>query len=274
MDELFSSIQQNLQNNDKTSLLQKQQVSQDKINELLEKSAEAMMCGPTCQKLKITEELKQKYLDAQTNIQTAPTKLEQTKKNYYIYSEGRPYYDNMLEEELTQKSEKISILLSENFNDEIAGALTMNNYLNTALINSSYTKELLDDYTEKNKEVKLLLRDRHGDILTNDRKTYYEADALQSLKRWYRLWWYLYYILVIVLVLAFILSPSKIDVLSIVEINGKRMPMVNIDNIIKKTIAIILFIFYPYYIDYIINWIKGVFLFVYNRIPKNVYNNL
>ena len=90
MDELFSSIQQNLQNNDKTSLLQKQQVSQDKINELLEKSAEAMMCGPTCQKLKITEELKQKYLDAQTNIQTAPTKLEQTKKNYYIYSEGRP----------------------------------------------------------------------------------------------------------------------------------------------------------------------------------------
>ena len=274
MDELFSSIQQNLQNNDKTSLLQKQQVSQDKINELLEKSAEAMMCGPTCQKLKITEELKQKYLDAQTNIQTAPTKLEQTKKNYYIYSEGRPYYDNMLEEELTQKSEKISILLSENFNDEIDSALTMNNYLNTALINSSYTKELLDDYTEKNKEVKLLLRDRHGDILTNDRKTYYEADALQSLKRWYRLWWYLYYILVIVLVLAFILSPSKIDVLSIVEINGKRMPMVNIDNIIKKTIAIILFIFYPYYIDYIVNWIKGVFLFVYNRIPKNVYNNL
>ena len=274
MDELFSSIQQNLQNNDKTSLLQKQQVSQDKINELLEKSAEAMMCGPTCQKLKITEELKQKYLDAQTNIQTAPTKLEQTKKNYYIYSEGRPYYDNMLEEELTQKSEKISILLSENFNDEIAGALTMNNYLNTALINSSYTKELLDDYTEKNKEVKLLLRDRHGDILTNDRKTYYEDDALQSLKHWYRLWWYLYYILVIVLVLAFILSPSKIDVLSIVEINGKRMPMVNIDNIIKKTIAIILFIFYPYYIDYIVNWIKGVFLFVYNRIPKNVYNNL
>ena len=274
MDELFSSIQQNLQNNDKTSLLQKQQVSQDKINELLEKSAEAMMCGPTCQKLKITEELKQKYLDAQTNIQTAPTKLEQTKKNYYIYSEGRPYYDNMLEEELTQKSEKISILLSENFNDEIAGALTMNNYLNTALINSSYTKELLDDYTEKNKEVKLLLRDRHGDILTNDRKTYYEDDALQSLKKWYRLWWYLYYILVIVLVLAFILSPSKIDVLSIVEINGKRMPMVNIDNIIKKTIVIILFIFYPYYIDYIVNWIKGVFLFVYNRIPKNVYNNL
>ena len=274
MDELFSSIQQNLQNNDKTSLLQKQQVSQDKINELLEKSAEAMMCGPTCQKLKITEELKQKYLDAQTNIQTAPTKLEQTKKNYYIYSEGRPYYDNMLEEELTQKSEKISILLSENFNDEIDSALTMNNYLNTALINSSYTKELLDDYTEKNKEVKLLLRDRHGDILTNDRKTYYEADALQSLKKWYRLWWYLYYILVIVLVLAFILSPSKIDVLSIVEINGKRMPMVNIDNIIKKTIVIILFIFYPYYIDYIVNWIKGVFLFVYNRIPKNVYNNL
>ena len=110
MDKLFSSIQQNLQQNDKNSLLQKQQLSQDKIMDLLEKSTEAIMCGPTCQKLKITDELKQKYLDAQTNLQTAPIKLEQTKKNYYVYSEGETRYNTMLEEELVEKAEKISEL--------------------------------------------------------------------------------------------------------------------------------------------------------------------
>jgi hypothetical protein len=39
MDKLFSSIQQNLQQTDKSSLLQGQQISQDKITALLEKSA-------------------------------------------------------------------------------------------------------------------------------------------------------------------------------------------------------------------------------------------
>jgi len=255
MNNLFSSLQQNLQQNSQSSLLQKQQISQDKINELLEKSAEAMMCGPTCQKLKITDELQQKYLDAQTNLQIAPIKLEQTKKNYYIYTEGRPYYDNMLEEDLKQKAEKIAELLGENFNDEVSSASTMNSYLNTALINSNYTKELLKSYTEKNQELQLLLRNRHGDILTNDRKTYYETDALNSLQLWYQLWWYIYYILLIVLIIALIISPSNLS-------------------LAKKIIIAILFVFYPYYIDYIVKWVQGLFMSISKSIPKNVYNDL
>jgi hypothetical protein len=255
MNNLFSSIQQNLQQNSQNSLLQRQQISQDKINELLEKSAQAMMCGPTCQKLKITDELQQKYLDAQTNLQTAPIKLEQTKKNYYIYTEGRPYYDNMLEEELKQKSEKIAELLGENFNDEVSSALTMNSYLNTALINSNYTKELLKSYTEKNQELQLLLRNRHGDILTNDRKTYYETDALNNLQLWYQLWWYIYYILIIVLIIAFFISPSSLSIVSKIVLGALLMA-------------------YPYYIDYIVKWVKSLFMGVYSNLPKNVYNDL
>ena len=195
MDKLFSSIQQTLQPNDKNSLLQNQQLNQDKINDLLNKSAEALLCGPDCQKMKITDELKQKYLDAETNIQIAPIKLEQTKKNYYVYKEGRPFYDNMLEEELKQKAEKISELLGETFNEEVSSANTMNQYLNTALINSEYTSELFKKYTSDNQELKLQLRNSRGDILTNDRKTYYETEALTQLKLWYRFWWYIYYML-------------------------------------------------------------------------------
>jgi len=35
-------------------------------------------------------------------------------------------------------------------------------------------KDLLNQYLEKNELLKLKLRERHGDILTNDRKTYYD----------------------------------------------------------------------------------------------------
>jgi hypothetical protein len=255
MDKLFSSIQQTLQPNDKNSLLQNQQLNQDKINDLLNKSAEALLCGPDCQKMKITDELKQKYLDAETNIQTAPIKLEQTKKNYYVYKEGRPFYDNMLEDELKQKAEKISELLGESFNEEVSSANTMNQYLNTALINSEYTSELFKKYTSDNQELKLQLRNSRGDILTNDRKTYYETEALTQLKLWYRFWWYIYYILVIVFTIAIFVSPSELTM-------------------VKKAVIFVLLIFYPYYVDYIVRWVQGLYMSIYNRLPKNVYNDL
>jgi hypothetical protein len=255
MDNLFSSIQKTLQPNDKNSLLQKQQINQAQINDLLNKSAEALLCGPDCQKMKITDELKQKYLDAETNIQTAPIKLEQTKKNYYVYKEGRPFYDNMLEDELKQKAEKISELLGESFNEEVSSANTMNQYLNTALINSEYTSELFKKYTSDNQELKLQLRNSRGDILTNDRKTYYETEALTQLKLWYRFWWYIYYILILVFTIALFVSPSQLTM-------------------VKKAVIFVLLIFYPYYVDYIVRWVQGLYMSIYNRLPKNVYNDL
>ena len=259
MDKLFSNIQQSFnqinQNGDTKNLLQRQQISQQKINELLEQSSQAIMCGPTCQKLKVSEELKQKYLDAQTGIQTAPIKLEQSKKNFYIYTEGRPFYDNMKEEELKQKANKISDLLKENFNTEVSSANTMNTYLNTALINSENTQELLQEYLAKNKLLKLKLRESHGDILTNDRKTYYETDALNTLQLWYKLFWYIYYVIVVILLFALMLSPSELT-------------------LIKKIVITVLFIFYPYYIDYIVKWLYSLWGSFVSVLPKNVYNNL
>jgi hypothetical protein len=236
-------------------LLSNQQSSQDKITALLEQSAQSLICGPDCQKQKITEELKQKYLNSQTNLQTAPINLETTKKNYYIFSEGRPFYENMLEEELKQKADKISELITESFNDEVSDALTMNQYYDTAIINSKYTKELLKDYSDKNVDLKLKLRNRHGDILTNDRKTFYETDALERLQLWYKFWWYIYYMLIIVFVIAIIGSPSQLS-------------------FIKKSIILILLVFYPYYINYISKLVYNFYMSIYNNLPKNVYNNL
>ena len=267
MDKLFSTLQQSLNNvnkntnndinksNDKTTLLERQQQSQQKISELLDQSTEALMCGPTCQKLKLTDELKQKYLDAETNMQTAPINLEQSKKNYYVYSEGRPYYDNMKEEELKVKSDNISKSLATNFKEDISSANTMNTYLNTALINSQYTEDLLNEYLEKNKLLKLKLGVGQGDILTNDRKTFYQVDALTSLQLWHRFWWYIYYILVLMLVIAFVFSPSSLSV-------------------VVRVLIFILVIMYPYYINIIVSWIYNLWVTVTNRLPKNVYNNL
>jgi hypothetical protein len=258
MDKLWLNIQKNLTNKNNPnaqSLLQSQQLSQEKINEMLEQSSQAIMCGPECQKAKVSEDLKQKYLDAETNMQTAPMQLDQSKKNYYVYTEGRAYYDNMQEQELIKKADTIAEVIKENFNKEVANANVMNDYLNTALINSKNTTDLLNDFIRKNQSMKSKLRQKRGDILTNDRKTYYETEAIDRLGLWYSFYWYIYYIMMVVLLLAFMFSPSGLS-------------------IIPKLVIFAILLFYPYYVDYINRWIYGQLVWAHNSIPKNVYNNL
>ena len=161
----------------------------------------------------------------------------------------------MQQDELVNKANQIAALLTESFNEEVSNAKTMNAYYNTALINSNYTTQLYEEIKKQNVEMEKELRNSQGDILTNDRKTYYETDALERLKSWYSFWWYLYYILIMVIFLSLLLVPSKFSFIS-------------------KSIIFILLIFYPYYINYIMLLVKKLFTNVSNSIPKNVYNNL
>jgi len=258
MDKLFSIIQQGLtetNKDNKTNLLKDQQISQETINNLLEQASNATLCGPTCQKIRVSQELKQKYLDAETNMQTAPINLEQSRKNYYVFTEGQTEYENMNEKELVTKATTISELIEQNFNNEVTNANTMNILLNTALTNSEHTIKLFEDYLEKNKTLKLKIKEKHGDILTNDRKTYYETEALDNLKSWYKFFLIMYFILIIILCLSLVFASHNLSIM-------------------KCIIISVLTIFYPLYINHFVKWIYSLWISFVNRLPKNVYNDL
>lgn len=241
-------------NEESNDLLIQQQETTQKLTALLEESTAALSCGPTCQKLKTSDDLKQKYLSAQTNMQTAPIQLENSKKNYYVFTEGEPYYNDMLETELQKKAETITQLLGENFIDEITNAKTMNSYYSTELENTSNTQELYNVYLLKNTEIQKSIKSHHGDVLTNDRKTYYETDALEKLRAWYDIFWYMYYAVFIIFVIAIIFNESI--------------------GIPKKIICIFFAIIYPYVINFIVKKIYEFFHSIWKQLPKNVYNDL
>lgn len=237
------------------ALLDQQRQTTDKINALLDKANELLSCGPTCQKLKKAEDLKQKYLDAQTNLETAPQQLENTKRQYYTFIAGETEYGTLLEEELKVKAEEIATKLTDGFNKAIENAKTMNRYLNIALINSGYTEELYETYQKDNAALSDEMKKQRGDILTNDRKTYYEENAISSMKNWYRFFWYIYYIMVLMLLIAFLGAQSHLS-------RG------------KKVVIFVLVLFYPYYIHYIFSWLYGIFTKAYNWLPKNIYGSM
>ena len=259
--DLFSKLQNNKLNTNTNAnanandLLKKQQASNEKLNALLEQSLSAISCGPDCQKQKTKNDLKQKYVNAQTNVQTAPVQLETTKKNYYVFTQGEPYYDNMLEQELKQKAKIMGDQLTNNFNEEISNANLMNSYYNTELTNSAYTKELYSVYLEKNQQTQKEIKEHHSDVLTNDRKTYYETEALENLTLWHSFFWYVYYLFVMPIFIFAIITTSYYSWL------------------LKLPIGFIV-LTYPYYIDFILRKIYEFFHSIWIRLPKNVYNNL
>ena len=242
-------------NKDSENLLKKQQITTEKLNSLLEQSLSTISCGPDCQKEKIKQELKKRYQDAETNLQTAPVQLENTKKNYYVFTEGRPFYNEMLEKELKKKADVMGKMIADNFQEEIINAKTMNSYYNTQLNNSDYTKELYAVYLEKNKVIQDGIKNHHADVLTNDRKTYYETEALEDLKEWYTFFWYVYYIFVMIIFGLALFFKSSLHF------------------IVKLIIELIVW-FLPYYINYIVSAVYKFFHSAWKQLPKNVYNDL
>ena len=267
MDKLFSDLQNKTNdtvdtvdpnkstNKASEKLLKKQQASTEKLTSLLEKSLNVLSCGPTCQKIKIGKELNQKYLNAQTNMQTAPVQLETTRKNYYVFTEGQAYYNNMLEEELKKKAEILAKLLADNFREEISNAKIMNSYYNTELTNSSYTKELYAIYLEKNKLVQGTIKIHHADVLTNDRNTYYETEALEELKNWHTFFWYSFYCFAMPLFAFTLFIKSSL-------------------HFIVRLVIVFVALMYPYFIDPMTRSVYNFFHSLWKKIPKNVYNDL
>jgi hypothetical protein len=130
----------------------------------------------------------------------------------------------------------------------------MNAYYNTSLNNSDYTKELYAVYLEKNKLIQNGIKNHHADVLTNDRKTYYETEALDELKSWYTLFFYGYCFVVIVFTAIVVLKTSL--------------------NWAARFVIILLVTLYPFYIDSIARAIYGFFHSLWKQLPKNVYNDL
>ena len=256
MDSLLSQLAGDPKMAKTLDLLKNQELTTDQINSLIERAAESIVCGPACQKIKKEQKLNQNLLDAKTNMESAPYNLERAKKQYIVFKNGEPYYDNMIENQLKEKAQLITGVIIEKFSEEIKNAKLMNTYYNSDCINSNHTQELHSEYVKKVKILEKEMKDSYGDILTNDRKTYYETTALEGLKNWHTLLWYCYYAMAILFILLAFLTPNDMS-------------------LAKKIVITIFIILYPYLtypvLRYIYNSSERIYFILF---PKNVYRTI
>jgi hypothetical protein len=225
----------------------------NQINSLFSELQKMVGCNGPCLEKREAQKLKQKMEAAKTNIITAPNQLQVAQKNYVVFAAGEGAYNELREKQLKERANKIVDKYKEKY-DEItqkikSGIETYQGiFINLKNVNDLYLK-----YKQENAEFVKKVKMNANDILTNERKTFYQDQQVDVLKFYY---YYVLIVIYIICVLGFgifsLIYPSKIDwkIRLAIFISLNLLPFLS-----TWLLGVVVYIFYS----------------LYNLLPKNVY---
>jgi len=225
------------------------------LNKLLAQSADALTCGPSCQNQKTADSLRTTYQAAQSNVMTAPIELSQAEKAYITYVDGTAGYNAILGSAITTQATNVCDKIQAEFNKQVDIATNLTTTYNSLYTNYTYVKELYHDYVNENAETHKHIGRLNSDVVTADRKTYYESQNYETLTKWYYIFRWIYIILLIAFFIGLFLAESD-------------------KSRIYKWTVFILLVIYPIVINYIIAYLLKTWSQLYTLLPKNIYKSL
>jgi hypothetical protein len=232
------------------------QTQLNKLNSFLDKATQSILCDSKCQKNKTTEELKNKYLNLKTNLVLAKPQYDEAKKNYYTFISGEDGYNEILENELNTEADNIITNFKKSLNEDIDKIKIELETYNGILINFKNVEELNNQYKKENVLLLNKLKEESNDILTNDRKTYYEDQEIVSLKNYYS------YILIVIYIIVVIC----LGVFSQIYPSQSSLKI--------RVFLFIFFIILPFISTFVFGKIIQMIYLLYSLLPKNVYKNI
>jgi hypothetical protein len=229
------------------------QLDMNKFNTLISQASDAILCNSECKKQREADKLKQNYLNSQNNLASASHQVQVAEKKYVTFTQGQTAYNDLLDNQLQKKAQTIADKFTEYFKSDSQAIKTQIETYQGLLLNFKNVAELYLKYKKENVKLIKDLKDETNDVLTNERKTYYEDQKIDGLKGFY------YYILLgiyIICLIGFIaftlIYPSQ-------------------TNWRVKLASIIGFIALPF----VSTWILGKIIYLiyraYELLPKNVY---
>ena len=155
----------------------------------------------------------------------------------------------------SKKADKIVSVLQTNFMKSLAEAVQLLSAYNGLYLNMNNVNELLVKYIKENKHLEDDITNVSSDILTNDRKTYYEDQSINRLKYFYKWMKYIYAFIIVVYLFCIFLVPSQTSMK-------------------KKIFIFILLCLYPFIILPIFRLLNLIYEKIMSYMPKNVYKTL
>lgn len=223
------------------------------FNSFLEKASQQITCDSECQQQNQSQQLETNYLNAKSNLLLAEPNYQAAKEEYYTFVDGQNGYNEMMEQEYTTKSQVITQTYKSNYNDDVNKIESLLKTYNGILINLINVVDLYEQYKEENTELFLKLKNETNDVLTNERKTYYEDQNIDSLNKYYQ---YILLVIYIITVICFALFslfyPS--------QFNWKI-----------RALMFLLFIALPFISTFLLGKIIQLIYWIFGLLPKNVY---
>ena len=227
----------------------------NKFNEFLDNANNVLACDSNCQEEKKKNELKQKYLEAKTNLLTAPNQVETSYKNYLTYSKGDSAYNEYRENELQQKAETVILTFKSNFKDEIEKAKESYDTYTGLLLNFTNIVDLYKKLVKENSVLTLAVKNMSSDLLTNDRKTFYEDQIIDNLAFYHTIILIIYIIFLIGFAVSIFVFPSASSKGSLFAI-------------------LLFFIIYPFICIKIFKFLYHIKDIIMSVFPKDVYSDI
>jgi hypothetical protein len=229
------------------------QIDLNKFNALISQASDSIMCNSECRKQRKSEKLKKRYLTAQTTLDSASNQVQVAQRNYVTFTQGNNAYNELLENQLEEEAQAISTIFNEIFDTESNKITSQINSYNGLLLNFNNILDLLKQYTTENIKLSKELKKETNDVLTNERKTFYEDQKIDGLKFYY------FYFLVSIYVI-FIICFAVFSLIYPSQTNWK----------IRFLIFVCLIA-----LPFLSSWILGIILYLiyeaYNLLPKNIY---
>jgi hypothetical protein len=223
-----------------------QSVQVNNLNAFIANYKDSVLCGPDCQKEKTIQELQQKYLDAEKNLQTAPEQLSEAAKNYYTFSGGNASYNSYVEKTYQKDADKITEKLKKQFLEKMEEVKNAHSSLDGNIINTKNSIELYVTLKKENKKLEHTLKKNGDTIVTNDRKTYYEEQSIENIQFQNRIFFWMY--------ILFFISLAGIVVTSSLSL-------------FYKCFIIASFVLYPFIFPYLFAFVFGLLKKIYEYLP-------
>jgi hypothetical protein len=200
-------------------------------------------------------QLQQNYLDAETNMISAPQQLLTAQKKYISHTEGESGYNEFLDKELEEKADTVANSYQIKFNSDVEIIKQKNKIYDGLVINYNNLIDLYKKYKIENDKMIYVLKNKSSDILTNDRKTYYEDQGITTLKTYYFLFLCFYIFIVVVFLLSILLVKSNVKLST-------------------RIFILFLMVIYPFICYGFFHLLYKLFNQIRSYFPSNAYRNL
>jgi hypothetical protein len=231
------------------------QINLNNFNSFINQASNAIMCDANCQKQKQSEQLKQIFQNAEANLVTSEGQVQVAEKNYITYVGGPSAYNDFINKKLKQEAREKANKINQLVDVAVADISASIDTYEGLLLNFKNVVELHNKYTEDNKNLEKDLKNETHDVLTNDRKTYYENQEVDNLK-----FYYVYFLLTIyvIIVICFIIF-------------GFIYPSQN--SPASRLFIFIGLLILPFFSSWLLASLIEIIYYLYSLLPKNVYKN-